>query len=241
MDIKSKILERLEAKRGEYISGEPLSRELGVTRQSVWKAVKSLTAEGYVIHSVTNKGYMLDGKCDRLSASVISSKTGAHTEYFDCISSTNVAAKQKFCERGACIIVADAQTQGRKKDGGNFISPEKKGIYMTVALPLDFPLDQADRLRAVCAKTVAACIGRACGTTPEIKDTDELYMNGKKVCGLLTEAEVALAAKRITCAIIGIGIYTADVGGALGHIDSSETRNALISDIYLNIKQRLNA
>lgn len=239
MELKNKILTELEEKRGGYVSGESLSEKFGVTRQAVWKVVKKLTAEGYIINSVTNKGYMLDGRCDLLSSSVISEKTGAHVECYDCVTSTNTVARQKYCEYGKCVIVADSQSEGRKKDGGRFLSPERKGIYMSVAVPLCYPLSCAEKLRGVCASTVAECIGRACKAKPEIKNTDELYIDGKKVCGILTEGEVNFAAATITGAVIGIGIYTAEVGGTLGYVSSCESRNALIADIYINLEKAL--
>lgn len=239
MSMKEDVLKKLESNRGSFVSGETLSETLGVTRQAVWKAVKSLTADGYDIHSVTNKGYMLDGKCDLLSSAVIAESTGVRVYCYDSVSSTNTVAKLKFCEAGECIVVADRQTEGRRNDGGPFLSPQNKGVYMSVALSLSLPFSQADRLRERCASTVADCIGRACGVLPEVRNTDEGYLGGKKVCGVLVEAEVALAARVITGAVVGIGIYTADVGEPLGHIRSSETRNALISDIFLQLKKAL--
>lgn len=221
------------------MSGESLSEAAGVTRQAVWKAVKKLTDEGYAIHSVTNKGYMLDGKCDLLSSAVISEATGAKVYCFDTVTSTNTVARQKFCNDGECVVVAECQTEGRKKDGGRFISPEQKGVYMSIALPLDAPLHTGDNLRAVCAEKVAECIGGACGIVPEIRNVDELFADGKKVCGILIEAEVNLATKTITSAVIGVGIYTAQTGGALGYVSSRETRNALISDVYTKIKKAI--
>lgn len=239
MSLKSEILKRLEDCRGKYVSGEELSESAGVTRQAVWKAVKKLCDEGYVIHSVTNKGYMLDGKCDLLSSSVISDKTGAKVYCYDAVTSTNTVARLKMCSDGECVVVAESQTTGRKKDGNRFISPDKKGIYMSVAIKLDRSIGEAESLRSTCAATVAACIERLCGIKPEIRNVDELYSDGRKVCGILIEAEVNLATLTITSAVIGIGIYTADVGETLGYVSSPEPRNMLISDVYTKLKTAL--
>lgn len=237
MDFKSEILKRLEAHRGEYVSGGALSESLGCTRQAVWKAVKKLTEEGYVIDSVTNRGYMLDCKCDLLSSAIISDRTGAKVYCYDRISSTSTAAMQKACAEGDCIVVAECQTTGRTKSGGNFLSPVRKGIYMSVALSCSIPLGKADALRAECAQKAARAICGCCGSMPEIRNTDDLFLNGKKVCGILAEGEVNLAAKIINRVIIGIGVYTADVGEELGHIDSAEPRNALICSLYDAVRQ----
>ena len=239
MGLKDEILKKFEQSRGGYVSGEELSENLGVSRQAVWKAVKKLTDDGYVIHSSTNKGYMLDGKCDLLSSSVISAETGAKVYCFDAVTSTNTVARLKFCAEGECVVAAESQTMGRRKDGKQFISPDKKGVYMSVALCLNRNMTESENIRRACAEKVAECIWRACGIMPEILGVDELYTNGKKVCGILVEANVNLATQEITDAVIGIGIYTADVGGALGYISSSEPRNALIADIYKSIKNSL--
>lgn len=237
MDVKSEILKRLDNRRGEYISGESLSSELGVTRQAVWKAVKKLTDEGYAISSVTNRGYMLDGKCDLLSSAIISERTGEKVFCYDEVTSTNTVARQKLLTDGECIVVAKRQTKGRKKDGANFISPEQKGVYMTVALNCDHSIEKSDLLRAECAKAVARTICNYCGTMPEIMDIDELFINGKKVCGILIEGEVNLAQKRLISAVVGVGIYTAEVGAELGYITSTEPRNSLICSLVGEIKK----
>ncbi|MGN1060739.1 MAG: HTH domain-containing protein [Candidatus Coproplasma sp.] len=237
MSLKSEILKRLDSRRGEYVSGESLSQSLGVTRQAVWKAVKKLTQEGYIIASVTNRGYMLDGKCDLLSSAVIADKTGASVYCYDEVTSTNTVAMQRLCTDGECIVVAERQTMGRTKSGASFASPEQKGVYMSVALKCSLPLDRADELRAKCAKAVAEVIGDCCGNIPEIQNVDELFLNDKKVCGILVEGEVNLAAKTINSVIIGIGVYTAEVEQTLGYITASEPRNALICNIYGAIKE----
>ncbi|MDE7379951.1 MAG: HTH domain-containing protein [Clostridia bacterium] len=239
MSLKDEILKKFEQHRGEYVSGEELSDTLGVSRQAVWKAVKKLTDEGYVIHSATNRGYMLDGKCDLLSSSVISARTGAKVYCFDTVTSTNTVARLKYCAEGECVVAAESQTMGRRKDGREFISPDKRGVYMSVAVKLDYDMKKADTLRRLCAEKVASCIGNSCGNMPEIINVDELFLNGKKVCGILIEANVNLATEKIADAVIGIGIYTAEVGETLGFITSCETRNSLICDIYESIKKAL--
>ena len=163
MDVKNEILKRLDDRRGEYLSGENLSADLGVTRQAVWKAIKKLVAEGYVISSVTNKGYMLDCKCDLLSSSIISQSTGAKVWCYDEVDSTNTVAMQKLRDCGECIVVADRQTLGRTKCGDLFASPSQKGIYMSIALNHPFPLDEIDVLRVRLVQSIALGLGDCCG------------------------------------------------------------------------------
>ncbi|MGN1104047.1 MAG: HTH domain-containing protein [Candidatus Coproplasma sp.] len=237
MDVKNEVLKRLDERRGEYLSGENLSADLGVTRQAVWKAIKKLVSEGYVINSVTNKGYMLDCKCDLLSSSIISQKTGAKVYCYDEVDSTNTVAMQQLSRGGECIVVADRQTLGRTKCGGVFASPSQKGIYMSIALNCSLPLDEVDALRVNLAQSIALVLGDCCGTMPEIRGDNELYTGGKKACGILIEGEVNLTAKIVNNLVIGIGVYTSDVGEELGYITAEETRNELICSIYRAVKQ----
>ncbi|MGN0818218.1 MAG: HTH domain-containing protein [Candidatus Coproplasma sp.] len=242
MELKDGILRQLEERRGEYVSGESLSSMAGVSRQAVWKAVKKLTAEGYVIHSSTNRGYMLDGKCDLLSASVISAATGAAVECYDCVPTTNAVALKKFCEDGECIVVSDGQSDGKTKDGGNFYSPRGKGVYFSIAMHLNIPIERTDELRALCGSAVAEVIELTCKKRADTVRLDEIYIDGKKVAGILTECILNSATKIIHSAVIGVGIYTsetcfADAGYA--SVFPDETRNKMIAEIYLKIKKAL--
>ncbi len=239
MSIKDSVLQVLERNRGIYVSGEALSGQLGVTRQYIWKAVKSLIAEGYEIDSSTNRGYKLGGKCDLLSAAVISSLTGANVFCFEEVASTNSTAKERYFASGECIVAAERQTDGVKKDGSPFPSPKASGVYMTAAIEARISLGELQKFRESCADVVKAAIERAADCAAEARNVDDIYVNGKKVCGILTECMINAAALQTTCAFIGIGIYTEENPelGALGNIESSETRNALIADIYNGLKK----
>lgn len=239
MDVKSEIIKELDKLRGEYISGESLSSRLGITRQAVWKAVKKLIDEGYVINSVPNKGYMLDGKCDLLSSSIISDRTGATVYCYDEVISTNTLAMQKLLNDGECIVVAERQTFGRTKSGAVFLSPPKKGVYMSIALNAAFTLDKTDFFEEKLSESVASVLGDYCGTIPRIQNGNELFIDGKKVCGILIEGEVNLSSKTVKNVVIGIGVYTSEVGEKLGSISATEPRNALICSLYKSVKQVL--
>lgn len=237
MDLKSEILKRLEANRGEYVSGEALSEGLGITRQAVWKAIKKLIGEGYIIDSVTNKGYMLDCKCDLLSSAVISDRTGATVYCYDEVDSTNTVAIQKLYTYGECIVVAESQTMGKAKNGARFASPSQKGIYMSVALKTAFPLEMTQTIKEKLSECVASILFDCCGTMPQIRGENELFIHDKKVCGILIEGEVNLTSKIVNNLIIGIGVYTAEVDKELGYISAEEPRNTLICNIYNAVKQ----
>lgn len=242
MKLKEYVLAQLENNRNSFVSGEAISAEMGVTRQAVWKAVQQLSAEGYEIRSVTNRGYMLEWKCDLLSAAVIAERTGAKVYCYDTVASTNDCAAKIYLNEGECIVIADGQTEGRKKDGSAFYSPKVKGIYMSMALPIGKGAAFMKKLRNLTARAAARCIESAAGSPAEIRNIDDIYVNGKKVCGILTECTVNAADGFIRSAVIGIGIYTREenfADSSLGSITSAETRNALISDIYNQIKEGL--
>lgn len=238
MNIKDSVLQTLEANRGNYVSGEALSRQLGVTRQYIWKTVKNLTAEGYEIDSSTNRGYKLSGKCDLLSAAVISSLTGARVRCYEAVASTNRTAKELYFTSGECLVAAERQTDGVKKDGSPFPSPKASGVYMTAAIEKRVHAGELQSFRQKCAAVVKAAIERAADCAAEIRDVDDIYVNGKKVCGILTECMINAATLETRCVFIGVGIYTGESPelGALGNIESKETRNALIADIYNGLK-----
>lgn len=237
MSLKSEILKELDTHSGEYLSGESLSQRLGVTRQAVWKAIKKLTQEGYLISSVPNRGYMLDGKCDLISSAIIADRTGTCVYCFDEVSSTNTVAMQKLCLGDECIVVANRQTMGRTKNGESFISPEQKGVYLSVALKCSLPLERTEALSAECAQKIADVLFDCCGTMPEIRDSNELFINGKKACGILIEGEVNLSNNSIKSVIVGVGVYTAQVAPQLGYITATEPRNKLICSIFNAVKE----
>lgn len=239
MNIKNAVLKRLEENRGNYVSGEIIAEESGVSRQSVSKAVGALKADGYKIDAVKNRGYMLDSGCDKISASLIADRTGARVFVYDCVSSTNEYAKKHFLDIGECIVVGNAQTEGKKKDGGRFYSPKDKGIYFSIATPVDLPFKELETLRRVCGKACAEVIAATCSQDARTVRIDEVYIGDKKVCGILTECSLNAATERVDCAVIGIGIYTSETcfaDTALASVFPDDTRNNMIADIYLKIK-----
>lgn len=243
MKLKESVLKGLEERRGEYLSGELLARELGVTRQSVGKAVCALKAEGYPVCALPRRGYKLPAGYDVLSARQIGGQTGLRVLLYESLPSTNAAAAEQYLKGGACIVVARAQTAGRKKDGGVFFSPKDGGIYASYALPLDLPLTALPALRRACGEAVARVISDSCGKPAECRRLDEIYIGGKKVAGILVECGVNAATRRTQSAVIGVGVYTAQPFGE-GELASAlcdRTRNFMISEIYLRLTAALSA
>ena len=212
MTVKSRILELLEQHKGEVLSGETIAGELGCTRAAVWKAVKSLREEGYIIHAGQNKGYMLDRETNRLSAEGIRlylNKPEAAIQLFHEVGSTNQAAKQAVVSgeaRHGSFVLAQRQTAGRGRRGRSFFSPEDAGLYLSIILEPEETLKESLLLTTAAATAVYKAVKKVCGISLDIKWVNDLYLDGRKVCGILTEAITDFEGGNIEFAIVGIGI-----------------------------------
>ena len=201
MSMKAKILELLREKE-TYVSGQELCEQFGVSRTAVWKAIGQLKKEGYVIEAVQNKGYHLVDQAEEVyNQADIQSRlktkwVGHPLLFFDSIDSTNIRAKLE-AEQGAesgLLVVADQQTAGRGRRGRGWESPSGSNIYYTLMLKPDFNADCAPMLTLVMALAVAKGIRQTLGRGSEegaakvgIKWPNDIVVDGKKVCGILTE------------------------------------------------------
>lgn len=259
MNVRDSLLKAFAEAGKDYISGSALAEKLGVSRNAVWKAVKALESEGYIIDSVTAKGYRLSKDSNHLSEHLISSKLtasvlGKRIIVLDEIDSTNNYAKELTAKdkSNGTIIVADRQTAGKGRMGRSFVSPSGKGLYMSVILRPEFSLHIAPLITSAVAVAVAESIESLCDTDISIKWVNDLYLNGKKICGILTEGSMDMEMRAMDIAVIGIGINVRSVEGCFDEELSKRAssiedetgividRNALCAavinyiDIYLN-------
>lgn len=224
MSVKTELLSILEANRERDLSGEEIAGRLGVSRTAVWKAVKSLKQEGYVIQAVNNRGYRLQESTDVLSAEGI--RLELHQKYknfpievYKKLESTNVELKRRALDGGVhgLTLLAEEQTGGKGRLGRSFYSPPGTGIYMSVLLKPE--LGGSDAILITTAASVAVCRGiqNVLGIEPRIKWVNDVYYEDKKVCGILTEAISDFEMGRIDSVILGIGINyrTEDFPGEL--------------------------
>lgn len=219
MNVKESLLGAFAASGNNYISGSALAEQLGVSRNAVWKAVKALESEGYIIESVTAKGYRLSKNSNHLSEQLISSKLsssvlGSSVIVLDETDSTNNYAKklvQKNAPHGT-VVVADRQTAGKGRLGRSFVSSKGIGLYMSVILRPDFGISVAPLITSVAAVAAAEAVERLCGAEVRIKWVNDLYMNGRKICGILTEASMDMEMRSLESAVIGIGINVRKTG-----------------------------
>ena len=207
---KSDILALLRSSK-DYVSGQQLCAQFGVSRTAVWKAINQLKEDGYQIEAVSHKGYRLLESPDILSESEILSRlttdwAGRTLHYFDETGSTNIDAK-RYAEEGephGTTVVANMQSAGRGRRGRLWQSPAGSAIYMTILLKPRFIPDKASMLTLVMALSVADAIAEATGLSAGIKWPNDVVVNKKKVCGILTEMNVEL--DYIQYVVIGVGI-----------------------------------
>ena len=217
MSTKNEVLKTLEQNRGKYISGEELARILGVSRTAVWKSISALIRDGVQIESLSGSGYMLPKEANTLSAQGIAkylTVDGIDIQIFKEVDSTNNVAK-KLASEGAkegTVVFALSQNGGKGRLGRRFYSPSEAGVYMTTVLRPS--ANKVPYLTVLAAVAVAEGIERAGGKATAIKWVNDVYSDGKKCCGILTEAVADLESGGVEFAVVGIGInVTTPAGG----------------------------
>lgn len=210
MALKEEVLKYLSDNSSEYISGEELAHSLGKSRTAVWKAIKLLQADGYRIDAVTNRGYMLDAGNDILNAQEIKKSLSfdCRVEYYKTLDSTNNVAKRIIAEGedDVLLVVGEEQTAGRGRQGKSFYSPGGTGIYMSLVVHPMIELQNAVTATTAAAVAVCRAIESLTDKKPMIKWVNDVYLNGKKICGILTEAVTDFETQTVSSIIIGIGI-----------------------------------
>lgn len=210
MALKEEVLKYLSDNSSEYISGEELAHSLDKSRTAVWKAIKSLQADGYRIDAVTNRGYMLDADNDILNAQEIKKSLSfdCRVEYYKTLDSTNNVAKRIIAEGedDVLLVVGEEQTAGRGRQGKSFYSPGGTGIYMSLVVHPMIELQNAVTATTAAAVAVCRAIESLTDKKPMIKWVNDVYLNGKKICGILTEAVTDFETQTVSSIIIGVGI-----------------------------------
>lgn len=204
---KEKILAILRD-NSDYVSGQKLAEELSVSRNTVWKYIKALQDEGYEIKSQTNRGYRLDKATGRLSRSELARNSGIDPErflVFKEINSTNTYLKEHHEELEAdTVVITDYQTGGRGRYGRTFYSPAGEGLYFSILFKGNV-MPESEYLTMAAALAVSEVL-KDYGLIPSIKWVNDIFVNDRKLCGILTEGELELESGRIKYLVLGIGI-----------------------------------
>ena len=214
MGTKENLLTLLDNNKGTYFSGEDIAKKLSVSRTAVWKAVKCLQSEGYHIDAVRNKGYSLSVATDILSVQGIEKYLTPvckemELQVVTTLRSTNEILREKAAcgVKEGCTLIANQQTSGRGRSGRSFFSPPDTGIYMSLLLrPVQYSAQQAVKLTTMAAVAACEAIEEVSEETAMIKWVNDIYVNGKKVSGILTEGAFGLEDGYLEYAVLGIGI-----------------------------------
>ncbi len=251
MTIKDTLLEILEGKRGESTSGEELAATLSVSRNSIWKAIKQLQSDGYKIDAVTNKGYLLREDNDILSVQGIQKylcglAKKCRVETFKSVDSTNTVLRALAVKGEAefKVVASEEQTAGKGRKGKSFFSASGTGIYFSILLRPEMPADKSLYITTAAAVAVVRAIKNVTNLDTKIKWVNDIFYNGKKLCGILTEAALDFEGGGLEYAVLGIGINVSDPkGGFEGELKNiatslygdktynSDLRNKLIAEV----------
>ncbi len=217
MDIKKTLLTALSS--DEYTSGAQLARTLGVSRTAIWKAIESLRADGYEIDAVTNRGYRLMPTSDVISEDALRGFLGGEADNFSfeilaSCTSTNTVIKEKASMLPEWhTVITGTQTDGRGRRGRSFYSPGGTGLYMSVLLRPKIPAQDSVLITTAAAVAVCRAAEDTTGAQPEIKWVNDVLLNGRKICGILTEANIDMESGALEYAVLGVGINVTEPEG----------------------------
>ena len=256
--MKTKILKILRNADG-FVSGQAICESLGVSRTAVWKVINQLKEEGYEFDAVSNKGYRIVNYPDILTKSEIESQLDKNDiikkiVFFDETDSTNNRAK-KAAEEGeesGTLFITECQTGGRGRRGRNWVSPPGSGIWMTLLIRPDIRPDEASMLTIVAAMAVSSAITKVTKYDAKailsdekdisfadnkieqckIKWPNDIVLDKKKICGILTEMSAELDCIHYVVIGIGINVNTTEFADEI-----KETASSLFVETGKNIKR----
>ncbi|MDR1564737.1 MAG: biotin--[acetyl-CoA-carboxylase] ligase [Oscillospiraceae bacterium] len=236
LNTRLRVLEQLELNRSKSLSGEKLAALLGVSRNAVWKAVNELKKEGYPIEAATNKGYSLGENANILTLQSLAPylEAGVNKDniiVFNEVESTNDIAIE-LALKGAphgTVVLADRQSKGRGHKGIDFYSPTQSGVYLSFVLRPEQAGFNAEEASSIAAQAVCEAVLNICNKNAVANKSNDIILNGKKICGILTEALLEPDTGYIRWFVTGIGIYlnTGDFEEGFGSIFNKDGLNAL--------------
>lgn len=207
--LKSEVIKSLLSQK--HINGSQLASKLGVSRNAIWKAIQELRSEGFEISSKTNRGYSLDSHPDIISPELIDAyilQQPWNLLVFDSLDSTNNEAK-RLADSGLkdrSALLCDEQTGGKGRLGRSFVSKKGLGLYMSVFLRPSADAKDLSFVTSLAAVAVKRALLKTAGVQAQIKWPNDLILNGKKLCGILTELSVEGESGSVQYLVIGIGV-----------------------------------
>ena len=209
--LMEELLRFLKENHAEYLSGEDIAQRMNVSRTAVWNHVQELRLLGYEIEAVPHRGYRLAGFPERLLPDEISDglttqRFGQRIAVYEKVASTNDTAAQA-AQAGAVegmAVFAETQTKGRGRLGRPWHAAAGKGLLFSVVLRPTLPMASAPKITLAAAVGVAKAVRAMTEVPVQIKWPNDLFLEGKKFCGILTEIETDL--ESIRHAVLGVGI-----------------------------------
>ncbi len=212
-----KILKQLKMAKNQYVSGEELSSILGMSRTAIWKRMDSIKEEGFNIEAVTKKGYRLIkeedtyginppyGKLAVLSE-VTGSVIGQNLIFLQETASTNKVLKKMAAENApeGTVVISEMQSAGRGRRGKAWSSVPNMGIWMSILLRPNLHPSAVQTLTLAASVAVIRALEPLEIERMGIKWPNDILINGRKVCGILTE--LSAEAERVDWVILGIGL-----------------------------------
>lgn len=276
MSTKDSVLTSLNSlKNGEFISGEDLAQFCSVSRTAIWKAIRSLEEDGYKIEAVTNRGYRMLSAPDKLSSNQIqnylseNNVKGVKAYTFDEIDSTNSEGKRRSVEVGAfrdadgnltekgknahlSLFASDCQTGGKGRLGRTFVSPKGIGVYFSLLYSPRGGVKNPALYTAAAAVSVTRAVSKLYDEEAQIKWVNDVFLAGKKICGILVEGIANFETGNIGAAIVGIGIniqknqeLTGEITKIIGSLEEAKSlkgeefvscgKNVLIAEVVKNL------
>ncbi len=208
--MQKKILDIL-LNADDFISGQEISENLGVSRQAVWKSINALKEKGYEIQSVTNRGYRLVSSPDYLNESSLKSLLhnkiiGKNLIVLDSVDSTNDYLKKlgnEGCENGT-VVIAREQTKGKGRLGRTWQTKKDDGIAFSVLLRPNAAPSEVSAITPLAGLAVCKAIREYTKLDCVIKWPNDIIVGRKKLVGILTEMSAEFDA--VEYVITGIGI-----------------------------------
>ena len=206
------LLQLLQTEDGSAVSGEKIGQALNISRAAVWKQISLLRKEGWDIRASSGGGYVLNRESDLLSQSLIASaltteRLGRPLELLQSVDSTNSYLKQHAAELPhGYAVISETQTGGRGRMGRSFYSPGSGGVYLSVLLRPSLSIEAVQLITLAAALSVTDMIHSLYGLDTQIKWVNDVLINGKKLCGILTEASITGENAALEYAVVGIGV-----------------------------------
>ena len=193
------------------ISGAKIAKEIGVSRQQVWRWIEQLRTLGVRVKGHPRTGYHIERMPDVLVPQMLSHRLygtpfARHIHHFFKVGSTNAVA-MSLAEQGephGAVVLAEEQTGGKGRAGRSWISEKSSGIYCTILLRPRIPPAHAPLLTLVAGLAVRDAAAEDLDGAPDIRWPNDLLVGGRKFAGILTEMHAE--PDRIHYAVSGIGI-----------------------------------